>query len=70
MFNLEAFIKRKNKAKSVLRRRRSIRLMKDYPGEYSCTDCIHGQSKSCTDALKNGCEYFYNAKTERKFKAH
>jgi len=61
-----AFIKKTMQAKADRRRNRSIALMKNHEGEYDCKDCIHGKTKSCTDKLKNGCEYYYNADNGKK----
>ena len=53
--------------KSRLRLIRSINLMKRYPGQYNCKNCIHGLTESCTDNLKNGCEYFEDLINNRSF---
>ncbi len=29
--------------------------------------CFHGQVKSCEDNLPNGCEYYYDRETGRRF---
>lgn len=60
-------IKAKQLAKARKRRKYSLALMLAYQGLYSCSDCIHGLSGSCTDALPNGCEYWFNAVTGEQF---
>jgi len=64
---LERLIERKQAAKAQRRRAYSLRLMRDYAGQYNCKDCIHGRTGSCTDRLPDGCEYFYDAATGRSF---
>ena len=41
--------------------------MRGYIGRYACKECLHGLTGSCTDELLNGCEYFFNAITGRRF---
>ncbi len=65
---LPAFIERKLREKALKRRRASIQLMKAYKGLYDCKECIHGLINSCKDRLPNGCEYFSDEVTGRKFK--
>ncbi len=65
--NFELFIAKKNVEKAAKRRNRSIKLMKAYKGLYDCKECIHGLIKSCLDRLPNGCEYFSNEVTGRRF---
>ncbi len=62
-------IKFKNKLKSAKRRSRSIKLMEAYKGLYNCAECIHGLINSCLDHLPDGCEYFSDEVTGRRFKA-
>ena len=63
----ERMIQSRQTKKAAERRESSLRLMQDYPGQYDCKDCIHGITGSCTNALPNGCEYFYDAMTGRCF---
>ncbi len=65
---LPAYIAKKMEEKRLKRRRFSIKLMKQYKGLYDCKDCIHGLIKSCFDMLPNGCEYFSDEVTGRRFK--
>lgn len=65
----ESQIAAKNKKKSALRLRSSIKLMKAYKGLYDCAECIHGLINSCLDHLPNGCEYFSDEVTGRRFEA-
>lgn len=64
---LPEFIANKMRQKALKRRRASIRLMKAYKGLYDCRECIHGLIRSCLDALPNGCEYFSDEVTGRRF---
>ena len=64
---LPAYIQRKKEEKRLKHRRASIRLMKAYKGLYECKECIHGIINSCRDRLENGCEYFSNEVTGRRF---
>ena len=41
--------------------------MQGYIGQYPCMTCFHGQVKSCEDNLPNGCEYYYDRETGRRF---
>ena len=66
---LPAFIVKKQREKSAKRRLRSNQLMKAYKGLYDCKECIHGLIKSCLDMLPNGCEYFSDEVTGRRFEA-
>jgi hypothetical protein len=61
---LEAQIEEKNRQKSILRRNRSIELMKKNTQNFSCRECIHNKSGSCTDNLPKGCEYWCNPDEE------
>ena len=61
------FIKRKQEEKRLKHRRASITLMKAYKGLYDCAECIHGLINSCRDPLPNGCEYFGDELTGRRF---
>ena len=67
MDKLPEWIKRKNSLKSANRRKASIKLMKAYVGLYDCRECIHGLVKSCVDTLPNGCEYFSDEVSGRRF---
>ena len=66
---LSAFIIKKQREKALKRRRVSIRLMKAYKGLYDCAEYIHGLINSCLDQLPNGCEYFSDELTGRRFEA-
>ena len=63
----EEQIAEKQTNKALQRRNRSLALMKDYPGQYKCSACIHGKTENCKDNLPNGCEYYYNAASGREF---
>jgi hypothetical protein len=65
--NINLIIERNNQLKAQKRRLKSISLMKYYPNQYSCKACIHGLTGSCTDNLKNGCEYFEDLINGRSF---
>jgi len=64
---LERHIKKQNAKKAKTRKAHSLKLMQSYKGEYPCSTCFHGQVKSCTDCLPNGCEYHFNLETETYF---
>ena len=64
---LPAYIAKKCAEKRLKRRRYSVRLMKAYKGLYDCKECIHGLINSCLDQLPNGCEYFSDEVTGRRF---
>ena len=58
-----AFIDKKVSEKSQRRQLKMLQIMKEDTLEFDCKKCIHGLSHSCTDNLKDGCTYYYNAKT-------
>ncbi len=62
-----ALIADKARQKALRRRKASIKLMKAYKGLYDCKECIHGLISSCLDRLPNGCEYFSDEVTGRRF---
>jgi hypothetical protein len=53
------FIERIVAQKSIFRRNRSLERMKKYGDKYPCSECFHRLTKSCTDHLPNGCEYWW-----------
>lgn len=55
-----AYIDKKVLAKAIKRRKRSLRIMKNFGDKYSCKKCFHRLTKSCTDDLPNGCEFWWN----------
>ena len=59
-----AFIDKKVDEKSQKRQLKMLRIMKEDTLEFDCKKCIHWLSHSCTDNLKDGCTYYYNAKTD------
>ena len=61
----ELYLKKIFKRKAIKRMSKSIRVMKNYIGKYKCSDCIHGKTKSCTDNLPNGCEYWFDPNSEK-----
>ena len=61
------FIESKQEQQKLDRLAFSRDLMKNYVGLYKCKECIHGLTTSCQDNLANGCEYFFNALTNRSF---
>jgi hypothetical protein len=60
-----AFIEKKVLEKAIKRRKKSLRIMKKYGDKYSCKKCFHRATKSCTDDLPNGCEYWFNPNTKK-----
>ncbi len=61
-----AYLDRILEKKAEKRRAKSIKLMKNK--HFDCKLCIHSLTQSCTDNLKNGCEYFYDASIRREIK--
>ena len=54
------YVQKKGNEKARFRRARSIKLMADKPGQFSCRGCFHRKTQSCEDNLPNGCEYWYD----------
>lgn len=52
------------KVKSATRRTRSNEFMAKINILFSCKKCFHGLTKSCTDNLPRGCEYWFNPKSD------
>lgn len=66
---IEKQIVKRQEKQALIRRRRSMAIMRDYPGQYRCTTCTHGKTGNCVDQLPNGCEHYYNAANGREFQA-
>ena len=64
-----AFVEKQKAVKAAKRQDHSLELMKNYPGAYSCFDCVHGKNRSCKHPLPNGCENFYDAIADRRFES-
>ncbi len=60
-----AFIDKKVLAKAVTRRNKSLKIMKKFGNKYPCSKCFHRATKSCTDDLPNGCEYWFNPNSSK-----
>lgn len=54
------YVERLVAEKAVSRREEALRTMKQYGDKFSCSTCFHRKTKSCTDDLPNGCQYYYN----------
>jgi len=60
-----SFIDKKVLAKAIKRRKKSLKIMKKHGDKYLCSKCFHRATKSCTDDLPNGCEYWYNPNSSK-----
>ena len=57
----DKYIKKRTDSKAARRRARSIATMKQNGLSYNCNECVHGKTRSCTDNLLNGCEYYFES---------
>lgn len=46
--------------KAARRKAKSLREMSKIEGVFDCADCFHRKTKSCTDDMPNGCEYWFS----------
>jgi hypothetical protein len=59
------FINKKVKDKAVRRLKKTLRTMKKYGDLYACSECFHRKVGCCTDDMPNGCEYWFNPKSNK-----
>ena len=60
-------IKHWKELKAKKRRDNSTILMRGYEDKYKCSECFHRLTKSCTDDLVFGCEYWYSPSAQESF---
>ena len=59
----DKYIKGIVEKKAKVRLQKSKKFMKKLGKKFDCNLCIHKLTQSCTDERKEGCEYFFDAKT-------
>ena len=58
MGKIQRLIQKKQEKARRRRLQRTLAIMPKYGDKYKCSACFHRKTKSCTDNMPNGCEYW------------